>query len=243
MDKFKQYLNQHADELGNDEPGAIVWKNLQRGLPAVHEIKPASYWYKYAAAACIIAITAFAFGRFTVQPISIVKYQTVYVKQPATIQQPIVNQVPVVTTVARHALHKQKRVTASEPSSELTQQLRSVYASERIGAIMKITAKNNLNGADLKMLALALSEDPNTNVRLAIINALRPMAARQDIQAVFIKALSGQNDELIKSSLVDLLIDTKSKQAIPQMIAMLGDKNTNADIQNKIKAGIESFLN
>ncbi|WP_448701227.1 hypothetical protein ACFGVR_03765 [Mucilaginibacter sp. AW1-3] len=56
MDKFKQYLNKHIDELGDDEPGARVWENLQKGLPVVRKVKPISSWYKYAAAACILIL-------------------------------------------------------------------------------------------------------------------------------------------------------------------------------------------
>ena len=40
-----------------------------------------------------------------------------------------------------------------------------------------------------------------------------------------------------------MLVTAKSKQAIPQMITLLDNKNTDAMVQNKIKDGIETFLN
>jgi hypothetical protein len=48
---------------------------------------------------------------------------------------------------------------------------------------------------------------------------------------------------MVQSAILDLLIDARSKQAIPQMIALLDDKNTDVMVQNKIRGGIESFLN
>jgi hypothetical protein len=57
MDKFKQYLQQHNDDLGNDEPRDLVWKNIQQQLP-VTTSKPAVVikFIRYAVAACVIAL-------------------------------------------------------------------------------------------------------------------------------------------------------------------------------------------
>ncbi|MBW4891717.1 HEAT repeat domain-containing protein [Mucilaginibacter sp. HMF5004] len=206
-------------------------------------------WLK-AVAAVAACILAFVGGRFTGMPAPVVEYKTVYVKQPATtIPQPIqqvqvVKQQPTPEKVVAKAPQQQPvKKDSVIDNSALALELRSVYASERIGAVMKMTGKGNLTDADLRRLGLALREDPSPNVRLTILDALRPLASRANVQAVLISLLSHQNDELIKSSIVDLLIDTKSRQAIPQMIALLDDKTTNPGMQNKIKAGIESFLN
>ena len=201
-------------------------------------------------AAILVCITAFGIGRFTAPPSApVFKYRTVYIKQPAPVQQSLPTPVsaPVIAQIklqasAPPAKPVKERVEADD--SELAQQLRtSVYTSERIGAVMKITGRGKLNDADLQVLSKALREDPSANVRLAILDALRPLAARQDVQGVLISAMSNQDDQLIQTSIVDMLVDNKSKQAIPQMIVLLDDKNTNPLMQNKIKAGIESFLN
>lgn len=202
------------------------------------------------AAAVIICITAFGIGRFTASPEPVFKYKTVYVKQPVQPAAPA--QQPVAIAAAGPAKTKAAPVQAapvnalpvvSEESLELSQQLGSVYASERIGAIMKIAGKGKLTDADLQRLGKALIEDSNSNVRLTVLDALRPLATRQNVQGVLIAAMSKQDDPLIQNSIVDMLVDAKSKQAIPQMIALLDDKTTNPTMQNKIKAGIESFLN
>jgi len=203
-----------------------------------------------AAAAVIICFAAFGIGRFTASPVPVFKYKTVYVKQPvqpsAPVQQPAAIAAVAPAKAAPVAVQPAEPVTApaaSADNSELAQQLRSVYTSERIGAVMKITGKGELTDTDLQILSMALREDPNSNVRLTILDALRPLASHQNVQAALISAMGKQDDPLIQTSIVDMLVDAKSKQAIPQMIVLLDDKNTPPTMQNKIKAGIESFLN
>ncbi len=196
-------------------------------------------WLK-AAAAIAACIMAFVIGRYTVAPAEIVKYKMVVVKQPAVnIQQ--INKPE--TVIAKAHAGKQVTEETSNEGSPLARQLRSVFASERIDAVVKLSAKKNLNAADLKMLEMALSEDPNPNVRLMVVNSLRPLLSKQNVQQVLINSLDRQGDVMVQTSIVDMLVAAKSKQAIPQMITLLDNKNTDAMVQNKIKDGIETFLN
>lgn len=56
MDRFKQYLQQHAGNLGNDEPGEKVWQQLQQRLHPVKKSNRVILYTKYAIAACLIAL-------------------------------------------------------------------------------------------------------------------------------------------------------------------------------------------
>ena len=69
---------------------------------------------------------------------------------------------------------------------------------------MKLSAKKNLNAADLKMLEMALSEDPNPNVRLMVVNSLRPLLSRQNVQQVLINSLDRQGDVMVQTSIVTI---------------------------------------
>jgi HEAT repeat protein len=174
-------------------------------------------------------------------PQTVFKYKTVVVKQP-TINTPEIYK-PEPVLAATHHINKVRKVNTDNNNSELAQQLRSVYASERIEAVMQLSTRKNLNAADLKMLERALSEDPNPNVRLMVVNSLRPLLSRQNVQQVLINSLDRQDDVMVQTSIVDMLVTAKSKQALPQMITLLDNKNTDAMVQNKIKDGIETFLN
>lgn len=53
-----------------------------------------------------------------------------------------------------------------------------------------------------------LLEDPNVNVRLAALEALRPLAAREDRRGEFVAAVARQESPLVALSLIDLLLES-----------------------------------
>ena len=53
-----------------------------------------------------------------------------------------------------------------------------------------------------------LLEDPNVNVRLAALEALRPLAARGDRRGDFVAAVARQESPLVALSLIDLLLES-----------------------------------
>lgn len=58
-----------------------------------------------------------------------------------------------------------------------------------------------------------LLEDPNVNVRLAALEALRPLAAHEDRRGDFVAAVARQQSPLVALSLIDLLLESDSPAA------------------------------
>lgn len=58
-----------------------------------------------------------------------------------------------------------------------------------------------------------LLEDPNVNVRLAALEALRPMATRDDRRSQLVAAVARQDSPLVALSLIDLLLESGSTAA------------------------------
>lgn len=202
------------------------------------------FWLKSAIsiAACV---AVFVVGRYTGSPVEVIRYKTTFVRQSA-ISAPKLegSSRPATFTNANHRAVKTTDFNGEDIEKQrLEQQLRSVYATERMDAVMKLSAGERLSDSELDMLEMALKEDPNPNVRLSVINALRPFIDKQNVQNVLINTLNYQNDVQIQASVVDLLVEIKSKRAIPQMIVLLENKQTDLLVQDKIKNGIEEFLN
>lgn len=198
-------------------------------------------WLVNIAATIILVVIAFVLGRQTTPVKTSFVTKTIVVKQPAPAAQVITKTVYVKPDATPP--QKAARKTAPEVNDKPQQALWSVYPSERLALIMKIAQKPQLNTADLDQLTLVLKEDPSPNVRLATIDLLRPMAGQKNVQTVLISALNDQGDGAVQASIVDILLDNRLKQAIPQMVNLLQNKNTTAMVQDKIKTGIESFLN
>lgn len=213
-------------------------KSMVTHVPVI-QIKTS--WIKTiaAVAACI---AAFIIGRATVNPVEKVIYKTTYTKKSEA--QPVVvkSETPVLVQKSQGSRKLKTKKQNVEEHSELAIQLRSVYASERMSAILMLSNNAKLNPSELKLLGIALKEDPSPNIRFAIVNALRPMSKLPAVQEILIAALNHQNDALLQSSLVDMLIDAKSKQAVPQMLSLLEEQGTSSVVQIKIKEGIETFL-
>ncbi len=68
MDKFKQYLQDHAKELEVDAPGARVWKNINEQHIAPKQKGKLISFVRYAAAACIIALAGIGVFHIATNP-------------------------------------------------------------------------------------------------------------------------------------------------------------------------------
>ena len=67
-----------------------------------------------------------------------------------------------------------------------------------------------------------LLEDPDVNVRLAALEALRPLATRDDRRGELIAAVARQESPLVALSLIDLLLesnDAAARRDLEQLLA------------------------
>ncbi|GAB2984445.1 hypothetical protein GCM10027049_22810 [Mucilaginibacter puniceus] len=232
-------LEEHPSPAMDKQFYAML-QNVQVNEPkGARVIQINTLWIK-TAAAIAACIAMFIIGRYTATPTEVVKYKTLLVKQPVINTPPSKPEpVAVMSSPAPKAVKQQKEINTDVTNTKLAQQLRSVFASERIDAVVKLSAQKNLSAGDLKLLELALQDDPNTNVRLMVINSLRPLIGDQDVQQVLVSGLNHQGDMMVQNSLMDVLVSAKSQLAPPQMMALLD----NVIVQNKIKGGIENFPN
>lgn len=65
----------------------------------------------------------------------------------------------------------------------------------------------------VRALFTRLLEDPNVNVRLAALEALRPLARREDRREELVAAVSRQDSPLVALSLIDLLLESGTAAA------------------------------
>lgn len=211
----------------------------QQNKPAAKVIR--LNWLMNVAAAVILVALAFIIGRQTAPVKTTAITKTVLIKQPALPAQVITKVIyepPVVKAPVVHkAMAKAVEKAAPQVNDTLNVQLRSVYASERLAAIMSIAKKPQLTPADLKQLELVLKEDPSPNVRLATIDLLRPLAKQQNIQNVLAGAFNEQDNGAVQASIVDILLDNHSTQ----IKTLTRNRNITAAVQEKIMAGIENL--
>jgi hypothetical protein len=109
---------------------------------------------------------------------------------------------------------------------------REVAVERDFGIVRGLADRNVESGANVPAdqreqvvaaLFARLLEDPNVNVRLAALEALRPLAARDDRRGEFVAAVARQQSPLVALSLIDLLLESGSPAARQDLEQLLSN--------------------
>jgi hypothetical protein len=96
---------------------------------------------------------------------------------------------------------------ASLHETVATALLAGASPSERLRGVAYGRSVSETDARVAAALIAALENDPDVNVRLAAIEALRPLAARPETRPRLVAATSGQESPLVQLSLVEALLD------------------------------------
>jgi anti-sigma factor RsiW len=80
-----------------------------------------------------------------------------------------------------------------------------------------------------------LLEDPNVNVRLAAVDALRPMMARGERRGQLLEAVAHQDSPLVAISLIDLLLEAGGAGARKGLMELSGDSRLDPAIRGYLR--------
>jgi HEAT repeats len=96
-------------------------------------------------------------------------------------------------------------------------------ASERLKGV-SFTTRIEQPGNEV-MLALldALMHDPNVNVRLVTIDALKRFAASESVRRGVIEALARQTSPIVQIALIDFVVETNGRGAADALRGLAGD--------------------
>jgi hypothetical protein len=87
-------------------------------------------------------------------------------------------------------------------------------------------------------LAKSMNEDPNTNVRLAAMEALSKFYQEPGVQKVLIQSLSVQKDPVVQIALIQLLVQMKEKSVIKELEKIVDDPVTHEAVKDEAYSGI-----
>jgi HEAT repeats len=86
-------------------------------------------------------------------------------------------------------------------------------ASERLRGVTSIGQIDRPGNEVVAALIDTLSHDPNVNVRLASIDALRQFAGRENVRRGAIESLSRQASPLVQIALIDFLVEVAGRES------------------------------
>jgi hypothetical protein len=111
-------------------------------------------------------------------------------------------------------------------------------ASQRM---LGVEASYQLEKADdeiVNALLKTMNTDPNTNVRLAALEALGKFHQQEHVRKALIASLSKQNDPVVQISLIRLMVEMKEKSVIKELEKMTKDKENIRAVKDEAYAGM-----
>jgi HEAT repeat protein len=83
-----------------------------------------------------------------------------------------------------------------------------------------------------------MNEDPNSNVRLAAMDALGKFSNEATVRTALIQSLSTQKDPIVQIALIQLLVKMKEKGVVKQLEQMTKDASTMKAVKDEAYSGI-----
>ncbi|SKC89079.1 HEAT repeat domain-containing protein [Ohtaekwangia koreensis] len=87
-------------------------------------------------------------------------------------------------------------------------------------------------------LGKAMNEDPNTNVRLAALDALSKFNKERHVRGILIASLATQKDPLVQIALIRILVEMKVQGAVKELERISNDEEVLKEVKDEAHAGL-----
>jgi hypothetical protein len=132
-------------------------------------------------------------------------------------------------------LEMEMRETRALMISKMDNQL---SASQRMQGVNVAMNFETADDEVLRALARTMNSDPNTNVRLAAVEALGRFHEEPAVKKELISSLSTQSDPLVQIALIQLLVRIKEKAVINQLNEIIESDSSIKEVKDEAYTGI-----
>jgi len=152
----------------------------------------------------------------------------------------------VIGRFVRPAANPTSNTEITELRSELAQTRQMVAlslmqqqsASERLKGVNWSYQLQQPGREVLSALLDTLMHDPNVNVRLATVDALRQFGDQSVVRRGVVEAMSRQESPMVQIALIDLAVDLKEKESISALRQLTEDQNINETVRQRAQKGL-----
>ncbi|MEK6478897.1 HEAT repeat domain-containing protein [Catalinimonas sp. 4WD22] len=121
-------------------------------------------------------------------------------------------------------------------------QLNQVSASDRIMAVNAAKSMDEVDTQILEALIYTVNADPNANVRLAAVEALAHFATDSTASNALKKSLNSQSDPNVQIAIIDVLVERKERDAVPEIQQLLQQNDLNQIVREQAEYGLSQLL-
>jgi HEAT repeats len=154
----------------------------------------------------------------------------------------------MVVGVAAYWIHKdqqnQERIAEIEKELEANKRVmmamleNDLSASQRMQGVSVAFEMAKPDDEIVNVLIKTMNYDPNTNVRLAALDALGKFSNDKDVRKALIESLSTQKDPVIQIALIQQMVKMKEKTVIKQLERMTKDVKNLKAVKDEAYSGI-----
>jgi hypothetical protein len=114
-------------------------------------------------------------------------------------------------------------------------------ATSRLEGVSWSMQVDQLDPELLKALLEALNHDPNTNVRLASLDALEKFTRDKDVRQALVNSIRQQDSPLVQIALIDSLVHIQDRGAADELRKLTQDRALNSAVQERARWGLQKL--
>jgi hypothetical protein len=157
----------------------------------------------------------------------------------------------VLGVVAGYRMHT--TAPANQELSELRSELSQTRQMVALSLMQQQSATDRLKGINwsyrlrepgndvLKALLDTLMHDPNVNVRLATVDALRQFGGQPSVRRGVVDAMARQESPMVQIALIDLAVDLHEKESIQTLKQLTGDASLDQSVRERAQKGLQEL--
>jgi anti-sigma-K factor RskA len=111
-------------------------------------------------------------------------------------------------------------------------------ASQRLQGVSVALTISAADDEVVRALVRTMNEDPNTNVRMAALDALSKFYEEPAVRKALIKSLEKQKDPIVQMALIQLLVRMKEKGVVNDLKRIVDDKEVLEPVKDEAYTGI-----
>lgn len=137
--------------------------------------------------------------------------------------------------------------------AQLKSQVQGLHETVALSLLERQSATSRLQGISwssrverpddelLSALVTTLNRDPNTNVRLASLDALEKFSGDASVRKALVNSLSVQDSPLVQIALIDALVHVRDKAAAGQFQKLTDDGRVNVSVRQRAEWGLQKL--
>ncbi len=111
-------------------------------------------------------------------------------------------------------------------------------ASQRMQGVNVALTISKADDEVVNALEKAMTSDPNTNVRLAALDALGKFVNEPQVRKILVNSLTTQNDPVVQIALIQMLVRMKEKTVVNELEKIIEDEKNIQAVKDEAHSGI-----